>query len=78
MSKLKDKLSANMRNVRENPQPGSGDTARRVPDAAVRPAPKTPAPHAKPAGAKPAPARSLGGEVPESGTALFPERVWPD
>lgn len=73
MSKLKDKLSANMRNVRENPQPAAGDTAR-VSGAAQKPAPK--APNRKPVDTRPA--AGSGGEVPESGTELFPSRVWPD
>ncbi|MHB8414635.1 MAG: hypothetical protein ACYDDA_13125 [Acidiferrobacteraceae bacterium] len=76
MSKLKDKLSANMRNVRENPQPTAGDTGR-VPGATRKLAPKASMANEKPADARPA-AGNSSGEVPESGTELFPARVWPD
>ena len=78
MSKLKDKLSANMRTVKAN-----------QPKASAKPASAQPAPAAKPspqAGAKPAPARKpsqpaskkVAGDVPDSGATLFPDRVWPD
>lgn len=77
MSKLKDKLSANMRNVRENSQPAGSDTARQVPEASPKATPKASTANQKPAGTKPAKGKSSG-EVPESGTELFPSRVWPD
>ena len=78
MSKLKDKLSANMRTVKAN-----------QPQAAAKPASTQPAPANKPhpqAGAKPAPAakpsrpstKKVAGDVPDSGATLFPDRVWPD
>lgn len=76
MSKLKDKLSANMRAVKANQQ-----------QAATAPAKAKDKPIAKPAAEKPVaaktPARTstakpVSGEVPQSGTALFPARVWPD
>ena len=71
MSKLKDKLSANMRMVKANqPQPTA-------PAKAQAPA----KPVAKAATEKPAAAPSsapLAGDVANSCTALFPARVWPD
>jgi hypothetical protein len=67
MSKLKDKLSANMRMVKAHQQPAEPAKA-----ASDKPA-------AKPAAEKPAaPSKPLAGEVPQSGTALFPTRIWPD
>ena len=77
MSKLKDKLSANMRMVKANQQPAAAETTKAAsnkPEA--KPAPeKTSA--QKPA-ASPAKPQPMSGEVPQSGTALFPTRVWPD
>lgn len=78
MSKLKDKLSANMRTVKANQAQTS-----------AKPAPAQAAPSAKPkpkAGDKPASApkprqtatRKVAGDVPDSGAKLFPDRVWPD
>ena len=79
MTKLKDKLSASVRMAKTAQQ-----------SAAEQPA-TAPATTAKPGARKTAPARpsttranapvrkpASGGEVPESGSALFPERVWPD
>lgn len=77
MSKLKDKLSANMRNVRENPPSGSsGAQPQAAEHPAAKPAPKAPPHKAK----KPAPATggASGNEVHDSGGELFPSRVWPD
>lgn len=74
MSKLKDKLSANMRMVKANQQP--------APTKAAAPAKPVTKPVEKPAA--PAPRRvaaadkTMAGEVPNSGTELFPTRVWPD
>lgn len=78
MSKLKDKLSANMRTVKAN-----------QPQTSAKSAPAHPAPSAKPntqAREKPASApkprqpatRKVAGDVPDSGAKLFPDRVWPD
>jgi len=75
MSKLKDKLSANMRTVKAN-QPQSSTKSGTVPTAK---------PNAQ-AAAKPAPApkpsqranKKVAGDVPDSGGTLFPDRVWPD
>ena len=74
MSKLKDKLSANMRTVKAN-----------QPQAKSAPAPTAPVkPNAqaaqKPAAPKPTPPATpkVAGDVPNSGTTLFPDRVWPD
>lgn len=75
MSKLKDKLSANMRNVKANQQAPAAETTQGVSDKhSVKPAA---APASKPAPA-PAGGTSSSGDVPPSGSALFPSRVWPD
>ena len=75
MSNVKDKLSANIRAVKDEQEPA----ATKQPKAAARkPAAKTTAPRKSP---KKAPARgnaTVPGDVPESGTELFPARVWPD
>ena len=77
MSKLKDKLSANMRTVKANqPQAAKPGSAQAAPAAK----PNTQA-AAKPAAAPKAsqPARKkVAGDVPDSGATLFPDRVWPD
>ena len=80
MSNVKDKLSANIRAVKDKQEPA----ANKQPKAAAgKPAAK-PAAAKKTAPRKPArkaPASSttsVPGDVPESGTALFPSRVWPD
>ena len=77
MSKLKDKLSANMRVVKANQQPANKPAAKpAAKSAASKPA--------KPAASKKSAPRTSGavadsmGEVPNSGSALFPSRVWPD
>ncbi|MEN8174656.1 MAG: hypothetical protein ABFS23_02750 [Pseudomonadota bacterium] len=67
MSNVKDKLSASMRTVKAGGKPAA------KPAAAKKTAPRKPARKAL-AKAKPA----VPGDVPESGTALFPARVWPD
>ena len=75
MSNVKDKLSANIRAVKDEQEP----SATKQPKAAARkPAVKTTAPRKSP---KKSPAKgktTVPGDVPESGTALFPSRVWPD
>jgi hypothetical protein len=71
MSNVKDKLSANIRAVKDKQEPEASKQPRA---AAGKPA-------AKPAAAKKTaprkPARKAPA-VPESGTELFPTRVWPD
>ena len=75
MSNVKDKLSANIRAVKAKQEPAST----KQPKAAARkPAAKSTAPRKSP---EKAPARgktTVPGDVPESGTELFPSRVWPD
>jgi len=75
MSNVKDKLSANIRAVKAEQEPA----ATKQPKAAARkPAAKSTAPR-KPAKKAPATGKTtVPGDVPESGTALFPSRVWPD
>lgn len=74
MTNLKDKLSANVRRAKATQQP-EPDTPAAAKPAAAKPAAARPA-TAKPA-AKPAPAATAN-VVQESGTSLFPSRVWPD
>ncbi len=81
MTKLKDKLSANVRKAkaaqqvpakkpspeRASTKPASTAAAAPAPAPAARPSQRqAPASQARPAG------------IPESGSALFPSRVWPD
>ena len=80
MSKLKDKLSANMRTVKANQPQGPAKPAPAKPHAPVAAKPNAPV-AAKPAPApKPNPPATpkIAGDVPNSGTTLFPDRVWPD
>ena len=75
MSKLKDKLSANMRTVKANQtqtsaKPASAPAAKPNPQAGAKPAP-TPKPSQQAT-------RKVAGDVPDSGATLFPDRVWPD
>jgi hypothetical protein len=80
MSKVKDRLSANIRAVKAGQEPAAGEPAKATSEkpAATPAAKKTTAPR-KPAKSAPAPAKtSVPGDVPESGSALFPTRVWPD
>jgi hypothetical protein len=83
MTTTKDKLSASVRMAKAAQQAGTDQPAA---EAAPKPAPAK-APAAKPAAAKAAPARAPAqkpavpastGEIPESGSTLFPARVWPD
>ena len=78
MSKVKDKLSANIRTVKAG-QPAAREQPKAAPEkpAAKPAAGKTTAPR-KPARSAPARAKTVPGDVPESGTELFPARVWPD
>jgi len=77
MSNVKDKLSASMRTVKAGGKPVAKPAAAK-PAAAKLAAEKKTAPRKAarktPAKAKPA----VPGDVPESGTELFPARVWPD
>ena len=73
MSNVKDKLSASMRTVKAGEKPAAKPAAAK-PAAAKKTATRKPARKA-PAKAKPA---AVPGDVPESGTELFPARVWPD
>ena len=81
MSKLKDKLSANMRMVKANQQSPTAAPAKT--QAAATPSkkavakPLATAPAAKTA-PRPVARKTVSGDVPDSGTALFPSRVWPD
>ena len=75
MSNVKENLDANIRAVKTEQDPA----ATTQPKAASRkPAAKTTATRKSP---KKAPANgktTVPGDVPESGTELFPARVWPD
>ena len=81
MSNIKDKLSASMRTVKAGgkpeadaePEAAAGKPAAK-PAAEKKTAPRKPAAKKAPAKVKPA----VAGDVPESGTELFPTRVWPD
>lgn len=82
MSKLKDKLSANMRMVKANQQsptaapakaPAANKSVKKA--AAAKPAP---AAAAKTAARRPAAHKTVAGDVADSGSTLFPTRVWPD
>ena len=72
MSNVKDKLSASMRTVKAGGKPVAKPAAAK-PAAEKKTAPRKAA-RKTPAKAKPA----VPGDVPESGTELFPARVWPD
>lgn len=77
MSKLKDKLSANMRMVKANQQSPTAAPAKAP--AAAKPVKKaTVKPAAKATAQPPAARNMIAGDVPESGSTLFPTRVWPD
>lgn len=70
MSKLKDKLSANMRAVKASQ--AAPTPAKVIHKAAEKPATNPPPRRAPVAG------NTLRDEVPNSSTELFPTRVWPD
>ena len=74
MSKLKDKLSANMRTVKAN-QPQT--SAKSAPAPAKSNAQAAAKPAAAPKPKQPATPK-IAGDVPDSGATLFPDRVWPD
>lgn len=75
MSNVKDKLSASMRTVKAKQEPAATKQPKTT---ARKPAAKSTAPR-KPARKAPAKGKTaVPGDVPESGTALFPSRVWPD
>ena len=75
MSNVKDKLSANIRAVKAKQEPA----ASKQPKAAARKPAAKPAAPRKPAKKAPASGKTtVPGDVPESGTELFPARVWPD
>ena len=63
MNNVKDKLSASMRTVKAGEKPAA------KPLAAKKTAARKPLASSK---------TIVPGDVPESGTALFPSRVWPD
>ena len=78
MSKLKDKLSANMRMVKASQKPASAQSANKP---VAKPAAAKPVASAAPkktTARAPAVSKTTTGEIPASGTALFPSRVWPD
>jgi hypothetical protein len=75
MINVKDKLSANIRAVKAKQEPAET----KQPKAAARkPAAKSTAPRKSPKKAPASGKTTVPGDVPESGTALFPSRVWPD
>ncbi len=81
MTRLKDKLSASVRKAKAAQKP-EADTAAPKAATARRRAPRAAktAPERQAAAAQPTPParRPSANFVEESGTALFPERVWPD
>ena len=76
MSNVKDKLSANIRAVKDKQE--TAEETKQPGAAARKPAAKSAAPR-KTRKKAPAPGKTtVPGDVPESGTQLFPSRVWPD
>jgi hypothetical protein len=75
MSNVKDKLSANIRAVKAKQEPAE---IKQPKAAARKPAAKSTAPRKSPKKAPASGKTTVPGDVPESGTALFPSRVWPD
>jgi hypothetical protein len=75
MSNVKDKLSANIRTVKTKQEPAASKQSRA---AARKPAVKSTAPRKSPRKAPAGGKTTVPGDVPESGTELFPARVWPD
>ncbi|MHB8915105.1 MAG: hypothetical protein ACYC4K_04760 [Thiobacillus sp.] len=75
MSKLKDKLSANMRTVKANQPhtPAKSAPAHAAP--AKSQAAEKPVSKPKPQVSAP---KKVPGDVANTGTSLFPDRVWPD
>lgn len=85
MTRLKDKLSASVRMAKAAQQPAAKSAAKPAARPVAKPAtvkstpvPAKPAATPPPAAAKPAAPRTHAGDISESGSALFPERVWPD
>jgi len=83
MSKLKDKLSANMRMAKAAQQPAAPAKAQASAKPAAKAAQQPAARPASGSAAKPAAARSetARAAAPKGftgGSALFPARVWPD
>jgi hypothetical protein len=73
MSRVSDKLSANIRTVKAGQESAGAEQAKTTSD---KPAAK---PARMPASRKQKrTATTLTGDVPESDTELFPARVWPD
>jgi hypothetical protein len=75
MSNVKDKLSANIRAVKAKQEPAASKQPK---TAARKPAAKSTAPLKSPKKAPASGKTTVPGDVPESGTELFPTRVWPD
>jgi hypothetical protein len=75
MSNVKDKLSASMRTVKAGGKPAA---AKKTKAASGKPAAKSTAPRKSPKKAPASGKTTVPGDVPESGTELFPTRVWPD
>ena len=75
MSNVKDKLSANIRAVKARQEPAA---AKQPESAARKPAAKSTATRKSPKKAPASRKTTAPGDVPESGTELFPTRVWPD
>lgn len=78
MTNLKNKLSASVRMAKAAQQPAATKAPAQKPQAAPSPA-KAAAPTNKPAQASKSASRpNPSSAIPESGSALFPSRVWPD
>lgn len=86
MSKLKDKLSASVRQAKAAQQPRKPQAAAKAApapvksQAAAKAAPAAVKPQAQPARQEKTqkPAATSANVVRDSGTALFPQRIWPD
>ncbi len=79
MSKVSDKLSANIRTVKAGQEPTGAAQAKTTSDKpAAKPARTKRGAARKPASRTPKRGTTKPGDVPESGTELFPARVWPD
>ena len=75
MSKLKDKLSASMRVVKSSQQ---SDAVATTDSDAGQPVAKSAMTSAQPVSSARGKNSALAGDVPPSGSAQFPARVWPD
>jgi hypothetical protein len=76
MSNVKDKLSANIRAVKDKQE--TAEETKQPKAAASKPAAKPAAPRKTRKKATARGKTTVPGDVPESGTQLFPSRVWPD